>query len=122
MQVGEVMTVEWGGNRPCLFTIATEADSPALRQAYDPTLKHENQVHFLSCPALIGHAVYRATRDRRSFTGSHPRRIQWPGQVRQLEHQQPERTVAVPGASLDRKRARREDQLASGGGAAYPAP
>ncbi|KAG1246537.1 hypothetical protein G6F66_015586 [Rhizopus arrhizus] len=35
MQVGEVMTVEWGGNRPCLFTIATEADSPALRQAYE---------------------------------------------------------------------------------------
>lgn len=34
MQTGEVMTVEWGGNKPCLFTIAPETDSPALRQAY----------------------------------------------------------------------------------------
>lgn len=34
MQIGQVMTVEWGANKPCQFTIAPEADSPALRQAY----------------------------------------------------------------------------------------
>lgn len=34
MQTGEVMSVEWGGNEPCQFTIAPETDSSALRQAY----------------------------------------------------------------------------------------